>query len=209
VWQNGALESRGNLAFCIKPPVTNAVIKNNIFSGSLGDYEGWFNCAVNSDFNNISNPDSILINWQGEELSWPAYVKASGQDGHSITTDPLFVDPSKGDFSLFPQSPNVDSGSPLAQTTSAGSGKTISVDDARYFTDGFGLMDGDTIRIGEATAVVSGVDHISNTIIVDRPIQWEKGDSVSYNYAGMNPDRGAKEMGVIDKNTFILIPLFF
>jgi hypothetical protein len=196
LWKNGPPTSRGNLAYCIKPPVTNAVIKNNIFSESASEYDAWLNCAVASDFNNIYNSRVINVRWSGEALSWPSYVNTSGQDSHTITNNPLFVDPAKGDFSLPEQSPDIDSGSPLTQTTAAGSGTTVPLGDARYFTDGFGLVAGDTVRIGAATAIVKKVDYAANTITVDRQIRWNLGDSVSYVYAGKGPDRGAKELGI-------------
>jgi parallel beta-helix repeat protein len=195
LWHNGESTSRGNLAYCMKPPVTNTVIRNNIFSESTGAYDGWMNCDVVSDFNDIYNTRSLSMNWFGRDLDWTNYVITSGQDSHSITTNPLFVNPMEGDFSLSKQSPDLDSGSPLTQTTAAGSGTTVPVDDARYFTNGFGLVVGDTIRVGSATAIVIGVDYIANTLTVDRQIRWNPGDSVSYNYSGTKPDRGAREMG--------------
>ena len=207
LWLNGAPASRGNLAYCIKPPVTNTVIKNNIFSESIGAYDGWMNCAVVSDFNNFYNTKNLNMNWSDSDLNWPGYINISQQDSHSITTNPLFINPIGGDFSLSQQSPDVDSGSPLTQTTSAGSGTSVTVEDARYFTDGYGLVPGDTIRVGAATAVVIKVDYTANTITVNQKISWKIGDSVSYNYSGTNPDRGAKEMGIINAiPTVTLIP---
>ena len=196
LWHNGTSESRGNLAYCIKPPVTDTVIKNNIFSESTGAYDGWMNCAVVSDFNNIYAARNISMSWFGSDQNWPSYVNTSGQDSHSITTNPLFVNPLGNDFSLSDQSPDIDSGSPLTQTTAAGSGTTLPVGNASYFTDGYGLVTGDTIRIGTETAVVISVDYKANTITLDRQISWNMGDSVSYNYSGTNPDRGAKEITI-------------
>jgi parallel beta-helix repeat protein len=195
LWKNGASASRGNLAYCIKPPVTNTVIKNNIFSESAGEYDGWMNCAVISDFNNLYNSRNLAMYWSGEVHNWKDYLDTSGQDSHTITNDPLLVNPAGGDFSLSGQSPDIDSGSDLTQTTAAGSGMTVPLGDARYFTDGLGLLAGDTVRIGEVTAVVKKVDYTDNTITVDRQIIWKRGDSVSYLYSGTKPDRGAKEAG--------------
>jgi len=196
VWKNGESESRGNLAFCIKPPVTNTVIKNNIFSESNGAYSAWMNCPLVSDFNNFFDSRSLRMQWLGADLSWPDYINTSGQDSHSITNNPLFVNPVEGNFSLSDQSPDIDSGSSLTETTGAGTGTTVPVSDARYFTDGFGLVVGDAVRVGTATAIVTNVDYIANTITVDQKIRWNLGDGVSYIYSGMEPDRGAKEKGV-------------
>jgi parallel beta-helix repeat protein len=197
LWQNGAPESRGNLAFCIKPPVSRTVIKNNIFAGSAGAFDGWLNCAVTSDFNNFYNTRDLVVSWQGKDLNWPAYLSASSQDNHSITTNPMFMNPAEGDFSLLKQSPDLGSGSPLTQTTAAGSGKTISLGDARYFSDGYGLVVGDAVRIGAVQAVIVKVDLTANTITVDREVRWNQGDAVSYRYTGANPDRGAVKLGAI------------
>ena len=195
LWRNGMSDSRGSLAYCIKPPVVNTVIKNNIFSESSGAYDGWINCAVISDFNNIYNTGSLAVNWLGSDLSWSDYIHTGGQDSHSITTDPLFDNPIGGNFSLSKRSPDIDSGSPLTQTAAAGSGTMIPVGDAGYFTDGYGLVTGDTVRVGEATAIVTGVDYTANTITIDRQIRWGMGDGVSYGFTGTKPDRGAIEMG--------------
>lgn len=195
LWRNGAPESRGNLAYCIRPPVADTVIKNNIFSESLGAYDGWINCAVMSDYNNLYSTRSLSVNWLGSTLRWSDYRNSSRQDLHTITANPLFDNPWEGSFSLLKQSPDIDSGGSLTQVTSSGSGTAIPVDDARYFSDGYGLVVGDTVRVGEETATVIDVDYRANTITVDHPIHWDTGDSVSYDYAGSNPDRGAKEMG--------------
>jgi parallel beta-helix repeat protein len=194
LWHNGVSDSRGNLAYCMKPPVTNTVLKNNIFSESIGAYDGWMNCSVSSDFNNIYSTRSIKWSWSGSNQSWSSYLGTSGQDSHSITTNPLFVNPLEGDFSLSEQSPDIDSGSSLTQTTSTGSGASVPVSDARYFSDGYGLMVGDTLQVGTAKAIVIGVDYITNTLTLDRQISWQMGDSVSYIFSGTKPDMGAKEM---------------
>ena len=198
LWRNGMSDSRGNLGFCMKPPVTNTVIKNNIFAESAGMYDGWMNCALFSDYNNIYNDRALTVGWLDQDLDWLSYVNLSGQDSHSITTDPLFINPSTNDFSLSKLSPDIDSAGPLTQTTSAGSGKTINIGDARYFSDGLGFIAGDLIKIGAEIAVVTGVDYDANTLTVDHLIKWNQGDTVSFLYSGVGPDRGAKESAQIE-----------
>jgi parallel beta-helix repeat protein len=193
LWRNGAPESRGNLAYCIKPPVSKTVIKNNIFSESIGTYDSWINCALVSDFNNFYNTRNLNIYWFGVSLSWSSYTQSNEQDRHSITTDPLFVNPLEGNFSLSENSPDIDSGRSLTHTVASGTGKSIPVEDARYFTGGYGLVDGDRIRVGTATARVIDVDYSANRIIIDQQLSWKIGDQVSYLYKGNNPDQGAIE----------------
>jgi parallel beta-helix repeat protein len=196
LWRNGVSGSRGNLAYCIKSPVMDAVIKNNIFSESSGDFDSWMNCSVQSDFNDFYTVRESKFNWLDTKLDWSGYLAKSGQDSHSIIGNPLFVDPAKGDFSLSEQSPNVNTGSPLTQTTSSGSGTSIQVKDARFFSDGFGLNNGDKIRVGSTITVVIQVDYKTNVILVNEPLSWNSGDNISYPFSGIAPDRGAVEMGL-------------
>ena len=66
--------------------------------------------------------------------------------------------------------------------------------DARFFTDGFGISAGDTIRIGAQVPIqVVGVDYAAGLITVDRDLAWNDGDGVTYAYCGSAPDLGALE----------------
>jgi len=47
--------------------------------------------------------------------SFKHYVKATGQDQHSVFADPQFVDPSKGNFHLKKGSPAIQKGADLGQ----------------------------------------------------------------------------------------------
>jgi hypothetical protein len=193
LWHNGTSTSPGNLSYCKKPPVTDTVIKNNIISDSLGDFDVSINCSVISDFNNFYNIKELSVKWLGQSLNWVDYVNVSGQDQHSLTDNPFF-NPSEGDFSLSEESVNIDSGSALTKTTSEGSGIVVPVVDALYFSDGFGLMEGDKIRIGnQLVVVIMAFDYQRNIIRVDHQISWNKDETVSYDFSGASPDRGAKE----------------
>ncbi len=122
-----------------------------------------------------------------------SYKSATGKDIHSIDgTDPKLKNPSSQDYSLKDESPCKNMGGFLTHTTSGGSGTVISVADARYFTDGFGVKEGDRIKIGDSRAVVVGVNYLLNTITVDTPIVWNKGEGVSYDFDGERPNIGAK-----------------
>ena len=91
-------------------------------------------------------------------------------------------------------SPCIDSGIPLTRTIGSGSGNAIPVVDAGYFTDGFGIGDGDLIRVGDHDSLkIVDIDYDRNIITVDRSISWNSGDGVSLTYYGSAPDIGAFE----------------
>jgi hypothetical protein len=118
--------------------------------------------------------------------------------------DPLFVndrapaDPLKPgvlDFRLQPQSPCIDAGEFLTRTTAEGRGVRIPVAEAGFFTDGYGIVEGDLIQIeGVARPLrVVEVDHEANVLRVDWPVVWAAGQGVSQPYSGARPDIGAFE----------------
>ena len=88
-------------------------------------------------------------------------------------------------------SPDIDSGTFLTQTSSAGSGTSVSVKDARYFTNGMGMISGDTIMIDANTVMITAVDYTNNILTIDRSINWNSGDEVSYPCNGASPNKGA------------------
>jgi hypothetical protein len=99
-----------------------------------------------------------------------------------------------GDYRPLSGSPCIDAGDFLTEVTSAtGSGTTFTVSDARYFTDGLGIIQGDTIRVGNTTATIETIDYGTNTIILRYAISWQKGHPVSLPYNGAKPDIGAFE----------------
>jgi hypothetical protein len=132
-------------------------------------------------------------NW-GRSLAWvqdryPAYVS------NNISRNPLFVDAERDDFRLRAGSPAIDAGAHLARTTAAGTGTTtVPVGDAYFFSDGFGLVDGDAIQIGSNAPVrVTAVDYDAKTLAVSAPVSFVSGEYVDLPYAGSAPDIGAFE----------------
>jgi hypothetical protein len=68
------------------------------------------------------------------------------------------------------------------------------VDDAYFFTDGFGVTRGDIIRIGLGVpVVVTAIDYTTNTITIDTPRTWVAGAPVSLAWSGSGVDIGARE----------------
>lgn len=136
---------------------------------------------------NVSLKDQAIAgNW--EEAGDPLFVNATE------TYDPS--DAALPDLHLQAGSPAIDKGAFLAQITSAaGSGTTFQVDDAGYFMDGWGIVQGDTIQLlgTEQTARITKVDYKTNTITVSSDITWTQSQGIALAYQGAAPDIGAYE----------------
>lgn len=126
--------------------------------------------------------------------NWFDSVPKTGAGETFIDQNPRFVDHKRGDYALLSDSPNRDAGGFLTYTTKAGTGDTIQVADAGFFSDGWGWIGGDTIQIDGESARVLKV-HAPNRIVLDRKLSWSKGDGVSFPFAGSRPDLGAYETG--------------
>jgi hypothetical protein len=182
--------------------VNNNLFKNNIVANTAGPLE-WANGDKDSfsvvDYNiyvNASRP--LAFQWGSTTYNFANYKSASRLDANSLASDPLMTNPAGGDFTLRAGSPAIDRGDFLTRTTAAGSGTTIPVSSARYFSDGFGLVPGDLIQLeGQTqTARVLAVRLDSNAITVDRSLSWTSGVGVSYAFAGSKPDIGFSEVGL-------------
>ena len=157
-------------------------VNNNVDPGSLGD-----------DF----------IFWLDANLEKPpltrnltiAQIEAAFPDNYSRNTSFAagMVDPDKDDFNLKPDSESIDAGSALTKTTAAGKGTEVTVEDALFFTDGYGVIDADVIRIGEQKVTIATVDYQANKITLTEPIEWQAGALVFTDFQGKGPDLGAFE----------------
>jgi hypothetical protein len=88
-------------------------------------------------------------------------------------------------------SPVKGAGAHLTTVASAsGSGTTLKVADASYFTAGLGLMTGDTIQVGTQRATIKAVDYATNTLTLAASISWTQGANVDLPYSGTAPDMG-------------------
>ena len=106
----------------------------------------------------------------------------------------VFVDDAGGDYRPGAGSPAIDAGIDLTRTVDAGRGTEVVVEDARYFCDGYGLIPGDRIVIGDNAPVrILDVDVAMRCLRVDRAVTWHKGDGVNLVYTGTAPDIGALE----------------
>jgi parallel beta-helix repeat protein len=167
---------------------TNILDYNNYYQSSRDDLIIWWDPVVKD-----------VISGNPHQYNWGDYLSASGQDANSITTDPCFIDSdfnNPSGFRLKSTSLCVDAGGFLTVTTNGCYNcNTVEVSDARYFCDGYGIVDGDWMQINSDVVQVMDVNYVDNIITIDRNISWSQGDSVSYPYAGTAPDMGAFEYG--------------
>jgi parallel beta-helix repeat protein len=175
------------------PTCTNITFKNNIVAETANVLDMFQDSCSGfvSDFNDFFNTRPLAVKWNQNLADWTTYMTVSGQDTNSLTSDPLFIDPAEFNFSLQTTSPLIGKGTILAWTTNASSGKTVWVTNTSSFSDGFGIGSGDTIVIGSSRVKIIGIDYINHSISVDRVINWNKNDVVSFPFTGAAPNMGA------------------
>jgi parallel beta-helix repeat protein len=175
------------------PSCAGITFKNNIVAETVNVLDFFQDSCSGfvSDFNDFFNVRPLAIHWNQSQTDWLTYLAISGQDTHSLINDPLFVDPAGFDFSLQSTSPLIGKGAILARTTKAGTGNTVSITDASYFSDGFEIGNGDAVVIGGSPANIVAVDYSNHLIRIDRIIKWDKNDAVSFPFVGAAPHMGA------------------
>jgi len=154
----------------------------------------------NSFFKNTSGDTMFYIEGIGRKsLSWfeqnyPSNISGNYQlSPEFILSNPINPD----DFKLKLGSNLIDKGSFLTKTQDSGTGTVVAVVDSNYFTNGFNIIEGDLIQVGNnSEAKILKVDYSNNKITLDSTISWSIGDGVSLRYAGSAPDIGAYEYGV-------------
>jgi len=113
----------------------------------------------------------------------------------NMGVNPQFIGPLNGDLHLASNSPMIDAADFLTSTKTSGRGKTIQIDDASYFHDGWGIIEGDVIQLEGQTVMarIVSINYDLNTILVDKDLSWNAGDGISLAYSGSAPDIGAYE----------------
>lgn len=103
--QNGS-----HLMFYSNTAVTSGIeVKYNVFSGVTewgSRYSSGWKPLPEMDYNLWFTEEGVMVNWFGKTLgSFEDYRKTTGLDAHSMFADPIFVDASRGDYRLAPDSP--------------------------------------------------------------------------------------------------------
>ncbi len=208
---------------------SNNIFKNNILYGNRSGVLKWAdNRLGGSQINSRSATNYLFINNNiinqnsGEDVIYTAgsirslsAVQSRYPDLFSGNTElsPGFENITQHNYHLVSNSQMIDRGAFLATTSSAGSGRTIQVSDARYFYNGFGIAGevGDTIQLqGQTqTAVITDVNYSTNVITLDRSLSWSNGQGVALAYSGSAPDIGAHEYGLITATDNLLVSTNF
>ncbi len=116
--------------------------------------------------------------------------------GNMAVECPLFVDENNRNYRLQAGSPLIDAGTWLTVTVNPGKkSKKMKVEDAGYFTDGWGLIEGDFIQLeGQAQKIrIEKIKYKTNTLILAKKTSWGKGTGIGINHEGHKPDLGAWE----------------
>lgn len=131
---------------------------------------------------------------QVTDLVWSlAQVQEAFPWSGNREVNPRFVNADAGDFSLAAGSPAIDGGVNLTVTTGSGSSNVIPVEDSAFFSDGWGMIAGDQVRIGSTTGTITLVE--PGKITIDRAISFTAGAPVNLAFNGSGPDIGAIESG--------------
>jgi parallel beta-helix repeat protein len=153
--------------------------KNNLLYLNVG-------CAGQSAQTSIGNTTAVVL-----------------ESNALLTTSPGFVNEGANDLRLTSNSPMVDAGAFVTNTVGAGSGSQITVADAGYFFDGYGIaaLQGDLIQLegGSTTARIVAIDYTNNRLTLDQSLSWQDGQGLHLVYGGARPDMGAYETSATRK----------
>jgi chitodextrinase len=171
---------------------------DNITESATGyNAEGSNYSLNNHNFNNIysdvgGKPIVVMSGNSCASSKNLGYLTGSHESLVSIE-NPMFVNSVEHDFHLQAASPAIDLGKAITTVTSAtGGGTSFDVEDAGFFCDGYGIADGDIIKVGANNpARITAVN--ANTITVDQPLAWKNGDGVYWKNQDTFPDIGAYE----------------
>ncbi len=123
------------------------------------------------------------------------YLSGTDSTGSCTMADPLFENYVSDVFYLQNSSPAKNTGKAISTVSCAsGTGTSFVVTDAGFFSDGFGITRGDTIRVGANPPVtITQINDDTHTVTVDTPITWIEGDGIYWRNSDEHPDIGAWE----------------
>jgi hypothetical protein len=99
----------------------------------------------------------------------------------NLFADPLFVNYGGNDFHLQATSPARGAGRNLTTAVGSGSSTSLTVADAAFFQDGYGIagVQADWIRIGASTTVqILSINYSTNVITLASAVSWSNGDAI-------------------------------
>jgi hypothetical protein len=118
---------------------------------------------------------------------------AGADASYASTADPVFANEGTHDYTLQVTSPAIGLGRAITTVTSAsGSGTSFDVDDVSCLCDGFGIAEGDLIKVG-SNSQVRITDITGSTVTVAASQTWIVGDSVYWRNQDATVDAGAYE----------------
>jgi parallel beta-helix repeat protein len=189
---------KNNILYKNKPlPIPR---NDDIPGGSQMDVQQTSGVVVDNNdiFNNQASDLTIEVAFSGTDYSVStAQSSFPSVFVRNLAVDPGFVSATGHDFRLTASSQVIDRGTFLTTTAGVGSGTSLTVADAGYFFDGYGIEGevGDVIQLqGQTqTARITAINYTTNTLTLATPLTWTSGLGVALSYHGSAPDIGAYE----------------
>jgi hypothetical protein len=178
---------------------------NTQLNNGSKDHEDYLNQTPNDpSLRTINNIFSNMTNISSS--SWCIYTDATPIENHNLcfnsggpgtwfgpttaatnsyapsdvfNVDPLFVN-ANTDLHLQAGSPAIGAGGPLTTAVGAGTSSTsLTVVDAGFFSWGYGIVQGDWIRIGASTTVqISNINYSTNVMTLASAVSWTNGNPI-------------------------------
>ncbi|MFC1479682.1 hypothetical protein ACFL6F_03710 [Planctomycetota bacterium] len=174
--------------------IKDNVIKNNVFfqhRAAFGEYN--INTRNRKGLLGLQVFANNWVDTRGDPRFKNARVTGHDPATYSPPGNPM--DYSVPDLTLQANSPCRNKGAALTRITSpSGSGTAFTVEDAGYFTDGWGIngVQGDKVQIFGTLqqARIVKVDYSTDKITLDNSLKWKKGQGLTLSYEGRAPDIG-------------------
>lgn len=195
-FKNNIIAQSGEFAFCVKEePVP---WKSYKFESNLLSYPGrnvQVFLAGGGDAQSIQTAEKNFPGvFQKNIVGDPAFTGPGPLDSALQQPDRRSYADRDGFFSGFrlaSNSPGKGKAAPLATVTAAGSNTSrVSVDDALWFQDGMGVVEGDRVLIGRNAAVTVRKVVDRGTLELASPVTVAAGDGVTLEKAGQGADIG-------------------
>lgn len=187
IYQARQKETSTSMAVDVSLDKSLAKYHGNAFLGN----EISHNCIANTDGTALAHSASMgqdkLTNYEAKHPD--VFFKNIQQPPNFISESPV----KREDFMLSTSSACIDAAGSLTETVSGGSGTVVKVTDASYFTDGNGIIEGDTINVGSEQVLVKRVNTSTDELTIDRSISWSNNAPVNLAVNDNKPDIGAVE----------------